>query len=135
MFGGERIKRLVVFFVMALALFASSAIAEDKIAEMRDGSGIKEAMEASSVFFGANEGYIWVGDQFAYTIGPFTTVSPFDEIPVATNTFDVFKEQSAGADDAVFVINYEDIWADDQIAMAIGSGIASNTVVIEIVQG
>lgn len=132
--GGERIKKLVVFFVMALALFASSAIAEDKVAEPHDSNVIKEAMEVSEVLFGANEGYTWLGDQYAYTIGSFTTVSPFDEIPVATNTFDILKTQSAGAEEAAFIINFEDIWAEDQIAMAVGSGIATNTVIIEIVQ-
>jgi hypothetical protein len=81
---------------------------------------------------GVNADLIWIGDQIAHTLGPFTTLSPFDEIPVATNTFAVDKTQTNDADQ--LLINIALIEVEGQYAMAVGSGIATNTVNIEVIQ-
>lgn len=82
---------------------------------------------------GVNADLIWIGDQIALTMGPFTTLSPFDEIPVATNTVAIDKIQTNDADE--LLINAAIIEVEGQYALAVGSGVATNTVNIEIIQG
>lgn len=107
-------------------------MAGDDLAEAGDSIDIEEEMELGSTLISENVGYVWIDDQIAFTLGTFSRISPFDEIPIATNTFNVAKAQTSS--DEMEIFNFEDIWADDQYATALGSGIATNTINIEVIQ-
>jgi hypothetical protein len=150
-------KKFAALLVLAVAFFAAPAMAG-----CSDEASMQATAEGALAFgmFPANMNYDLIkhGDQEALTFGaPFGS---FGADPVATNAFNVKKNQKAGSstqtqmrefkefsqsDDfeaadmcgyeyGANLINIEMINFGDQKAMAIGRGTASNTVNIEVEQ-
>ena len=110
-----------MLIVVASVLFVLPAVGMDNFFNINEDNAIE--------YYGVNADLIWIGDQIAQTMGPFTTLSPFDKIPVTTNTFAVDKNQTNDADE--LLINAAIIEVEDQYAMAVRSGVAKNTVNID----
>jgi len=115
--GGEKITKYTLLIVVASVLFVLPAVGMDSFFDINEDNAVE--------YYGMNADLIWIGDQIAQTMGPFTTPLPFDKIPVTTNAFGVDKTQRNNADE--LPINAAIIEIEDQYAMALGSGIAKNT--------
>ena len=145
--GGETIRRLAAFIVLAMIASIFPIIADDapEVPEVpfwnKDctcccNKTVNDTPECCLPCWckpkKMNYDFVNIGDQNAFTAG-VDWYAPFDDIPVATNTFAIDKSQLACPCNCS-LYNIEMIFAGDQFATALGQGVSTNTVMISTSQ-